>query len=77
MHDDLHFLPQRPQPLHFDLSITGANTLFFEKNPSIVPTGHIELQYERPPFHAMMNRTMNEIAAMIKVGSDLIHTSVL
>ena len=64
MHEDLHFLPQRPHPLHLSVSITGARTLLLAKKPRIVPTGHTELQYARPPLQAMMNRIMKETAAI-------------
>ena len=51
--------------------------LRLEKNPRIVPTGQTVLQYVLPPFHANTNITMKVTAAMIKVGSERIHTSVL
>ena len=77
MHEALHCFPQSPQLRHFSVSITGANMLRLEKNPRIVPTGQTVLQYVLPPFHANTNITMKVTAAMIKVGSERIHTSVL
>ena len=77
MHEALHFLPQSLHPLHLSLSIEGAKTLFFAKKLNMVPTGHTELQYERPPLNARMKMITKDAAAIMNVGIDLIHTSVL
>ena len=51
--------------------------LNLEKNPSTVPTGHIVLHQVLPFLHANAKMTTNVTAAIMNVGRDLSHTSVL
>jgi hypothetical protein len=48
MQDDLHFIEQRPQLLHFSSAILILKTENREIKPSTVPTGQMLLQYKRP-----------------------------
>lgn len=48
MHDDLHFIEHKLQPLHFSWLILILKTENLDTKPRIVPTGQIVLQYNRP-----------------------------
>ncbi len=52
MHEALQLCAHLRHPMHLVLSITGRSIDNWLKYPSIVPTGHILLQYPRPVNHA-------------------------
>ena len=77
IHDALHFLAHRLQLLHFDVLITGRKRAKREKNPKIVPTGQMVLQYVRPPNHDIIATTTNETAATMATGDNDGDTTLL
>ncbi len=77
MQADLQLRAQRPQPLHFDVSITGLRSEKRDSRPSTVPTGHTVLHHVRPLRHASMPTTTSVATATPSVAQLLTHTSTV
>ncbi len=76
MHEALQLRAQRPQPLHFDVSITGRKSEWRESSPRSVPTGQTVLHHVRPLRQASHPTPAKVAAATAKVAALRIHTSV-
>lgn len=76
MHAALQLRAQRPQPLHFVVSMTGLNKERLDKRPNTVPTGQTVLHHVRPLRHAIIPMTMKAEIDMPNVTALLIHTSI-
>ena len=63
MHEALQFTSQSLQFLHLSASITGRKMAKREKKLSVVPTGHMLLQYSLPVKNASKPTTRRVAAA--------------
>ena len=77
MAEALQFFVHRPQLTHFEPSMRTFSHEKRARKLSIVPTGHIVLQYVLPPRQASTAMTTSVSEATTSVGRLFIHTSTL